>query len=73
MTGSTSSGPSPHHSGRMSAAFATLAQILTPWFDSPLRRRCEGFANLVAYVDRMMVRFFPDFAWTAAVPPQMAA
>ncbi len=54
-------------------AFATLAQILTPWFDSPLRRRCEGFANLVAYVDRMMARFFPDFAWTAALPPQMAA
>ena len=54
-------------------AFATLAQILTPHFDSPLRRRCEGFANLTAYVDRMMARFFPDHRWTAAYPPQMAA
>lgn len=43
--------------------FAILAQFLTPWFDSELRRRAEGFGNLVAYVDRMMARYYPDFAW----------
>lgn len=53
--------------------FGVLAQILTPHFDSPIRRRAEGFANLVAYVDRMMAHFFPDHRWTAAVSPRMAA
>lgn len=54
-------------------AFAMLAQILTPHFDSPLRRRAEGFGALVAYVDRMMARYFPEHPWIAADPPQMAA
>ncbi len=45
-------------------AFAMLAQFLTPFFDSDLRRRVESFPNLVAYVDRMMAWFYPDFAWT---------
>ncbi|MEI9890793.1 MAG: glutathione S-transferase C-terminal domain-containing protein [Caulobacteraceae bacterium] len=42
-------------------AFAMLAAILTPFFDSPLRRRAERFANLVAYQGRLMRRFYPDF------------
>lgn len=42
--------------------FAMLAQILTPFFDSPIRRRAEGFANLVAYAERMLARFYPAFA-----------
>ena len=54
-------------------AFAVLAQFLTPFFDHPLRRRAEGFCNLVAYVDRMMARYFPDFPWIAAEPPREAA
>jgi glutathione S-transferase len=49
--------------------FAVLAQVLTPVFDHPLRRRAEGFCNLVAYVNRMMARYFPDFAWTTADAP----
>lgn len=43
--------------------FAILAQLMTPFFDSELRDRAEGFGNLVAYVDRMMARFYPEFAW----------
>jgi glutathione S-transferase len=54
-------------------AFATLAQFLTPFFDHPLRRRAEGFENLVAYVDRMMAWYFPDHPWAAASSPHEAA
>ena len=32
-----------------------------------LRRRAEGYPNLVAYVARMMTRYFPDHPWPAAV------
>ncbi|MBO9708849.1 MAG: glutathione S-transferase family protein [Caulobacter sp.] len=42
--------------------FAMLAQILTPFFDSPLRRRAESFPNLVAYAERMMAGYYPEFA-----------
>jgi glutathione S-transferase len=42
-------------------AFAQVAAILTPFFDSPLRRRAERFENLIAYRDRMMDRFYPGF------------
>jgi hypothetical protein len=44
-------------------AFGALAGILTPFFTSQLRERTEQFGNLVAYVDRMMVRYYPEFAW----------
>ncbi|MDO8379421.1 glutathione S-transferase family protein [Phenylobacterium sp.] len=46
--------------------FAVLAGMLTPFFDSPLRRRTERFPRLVAYTARMMARFYPDFAWAEA-------
>jgi glutathione S-transferase len=52
--------------GTDATAFAVVAGILTPFFESELRRRTEGFDNLVAYVDRMMARYFPDFAWSRA-------
>lgn len=42
-------------------AFAQVAAILTPFFESPLRRRAERFETLVAYRDRMMQRFYPGF------------
>lgn len=42
--------------------FGVLAQILTPFFDSPIRRRAEGFCNLVAYAERMLATFYPAFA-----------
>src|SRR5689334_15617853 len=35
-------------------AFGMLAGILSPFFESALRERAEGFPNLTAYVDRMM-------------------
>ncbi len=44
-------------------AFAALAALMTPFFDSPLRRRAEAYPNLWTYVDRMMTRFYPTFAW----------
>ncbi len=56
--------------GADATAFGALVGILTPFFDSKLRTRAEEFANLVGYVDRMMQRYYPDFAWT---PLQQAA
>jgi glutathione S-transferase len=44
-------------------AFAMLAGILTPYFDSPLRRKAETFPNLVAYTARMMRELYPDHPW----------
>ena len=49
--------------GTDATAFGALAGILTPFFASPLRERAEEFQNLTAYVDRMMLRYYPDFAW----------
>jgi len=51
--------------GSDAAVFAMLAAILTPFFDSPLRRRAERYAGLLAYRDRMMERFYPGFATPA--------
>ena len=50
--------------GTDATAFGALAGILTPFFASRLRERTEQFGNLTAYVDRMMSRYYPDFAWT---------
>jgi glutathione S-transferase len=44
-------------------AFAMLAGTMTPFFESRLRERAEQFPTLVAYVDRMMARFYPEFGW----------
>lgn len=44
-------------SGVDATAFAALAGLLTPFFDSPLRQHALEFSNLVAYVDRMMARY----------------
>jgi glutathione S-transferase len=49
--------------GTDAIAFGALAGILTPFFESPLRQRTEQLRNLAAYVDRMMLRYYPDFAW----------
>jgi glutathione S-transferase len=49
--------------GTDATAFAVLAGLLTPFFESELRRRAESFDNLTAYVDRMMAQYYPDFAW----------
>jgi glutathione S-transferase len=50
--------------GTDATAFGALAAILTPFFTSPLRQRTEKFGNLTAYVDRMMLQYYPEFAWT---------
>jgi glutathione S-transferase len=59
--------------GADATAFAMLAYVLSPFFESELRRQAEGFGSLVAYVDRMMAEFYPEFAWRAAAEPAFAA
>ena len=53
--------------------FATLAGMLTPFFDSPLRRRAERFPRLVCYTARIMARYYPDFAWASEADEAIAA
>ena len=48
--------------GADATAFAWLAGCLVPLFDSPVRDKMAGMANLVAYRDRMMQEFYPAFA-----------
>lgn len=45
--------------------FAVLAGAMTPFFDTPVRDLAISSPTLVAYVDRMMTRFYPGFAWNA--------
>ncbi len=54
--------------GADASVFAMVAGALCPRFESPVRTAAERHANLVAYCDRMMSRYFPDFAqnWRAA-------
>ncbi|WP_293676842.1 glutathione S-transferase family protein [uncultured Phenylobacterium sp.] len=54
--------------GADATVFAMLAAILTPFFECELRRRAEGFGNLVAYVDRLMAQFYPGFDWDVESP-----
>jgi glutathione S-transferase len=49
--------------GADATAFGVLCLVTSPWFDSPLRRQAERFASLMAYVDRMMGVFYPEFPW----------
>jgi glutathione S-transferase len=46
-------------SGVDATAFGVLAGLMTPYFESPLRRRAENYGNLAAYVDRMTAAYFP--------------
>jgi len=48
--------------GADATAFAFTAATLTPFFSGELRKRAERHANLVAYRDRMMAQYYPDFA-----------
>lgn len=45
------------------AVFPVLARLMSPGGDAVLRRRAESFGALVAYVDRLMARYYPDFPW----------
>ncbi len=49
-------------SGADATVFAFLACALTPHFESPVRDKMMSVQNLVAYNDRMMRQYFPDFA-----------
>lgn len=44
-------------------AFGVLASILTPFFDTPLRDAVVGRPKLVAYVNRLMQRYYPEHEW----------
>jgi len=46
--------------------FAMMAGLLTPFFNSELRRRALRIENLCDYVARMMAEFYPEFAWAEA-------
>jgi glutathione S-transferase len=48
--------------GADATVFAFVACTLTPVFQSPVRDKMVGQANLVAYHDRMMKEYFPAFA-----------
>jgi glutathione S-transferase len=50
--------------GTDATVFGMVAGILTPFFESSLRRRALQFENLNAYVDRMMGQFYPDHPWS---------
>ena len=52
--------------GTDAIAFAMLAGLMTPHFESNLRRRALRFENLVDYVARMMREFYPEFGWEVA-------
>lgn len=54
--------------GADATAFAVLAGLMTPFFDSPQRRQALTFNNLTNYVERMMALFYPGHAW----PPRQA-
>jgi glutathione S-transferase len=53
-------------SGADATAFAFAAGALTPFFDSPLRKRAERLENLAPYCARMMRRYYPEFKRKAA-------
>ena len=47
-------------------AFGVLAAVATPFFTSPLRAGLERHDTLLAYVDRMMGRYFAEHEWREA-------
>lgn len=53
--------------------FATLAGAMTPYFVSPVRDAAISRPRLVAYVSRMMDRFYPEFEWDAGITPAQQA
>lgn len=42
--------------------FAQLASVLSPFFDSMVRNAAIRHTNLVAYSDRMMASYFPEYS-----------
>lgn len=48
--------------GADATLFGGLASVLTPHFDTPVRDTLLRHANLVAYSQRMMARYYPSLA-----------
>ena len=46
-------------------AFSTVASAMSETFDTPVKDHAKARANLVAYRDRCMERWFPDFVQQA--------
>lgn len=59
--------------GADATALAMLSALYTPVFPCALQAKAEEFANLVAYADRLMTLFYPDFPWKADADTQLAA
>lgn len=53
-------------------ALGVLAGVATPFFDTPLRHAIEARPRLLAYVARMMQRYYPEHAWHTAADAQHA-
>ncbi|HEY8336183.1 MAG TPA: glutathione S-transferase family protein [Tardiphaga sp.] len=49
--------------GADATAFAVLAGIMAPFFDSPLQHQLRRYSNLVAYIERMMAQYYPEHVW----------
>ena len=48
--------------GTDAALFGMIANVLCPWFETPIRQAAERQANLVAYSERLMRQYFPAYA-----------
>lgn len=59
--------------GADATAVGMLSALLTPVFPCELQDRAQAFGNLVAYTDRLMALFYPEFPWKAAAAPALAA
>jgi len=47
--------------GADATAFGFVAAALSPVFESPAHAKVRSLPNLVAYRDRMMAEFYPEF------------
>jgi glutathione S-transferase len=52
--------------GTDASVFGIVAGALTPLFDTPVRAAAGRHANLVAYRDRMLERYYPEYAMEMA-------
>ncbi len=52
--------------GSEAVVFSILATVINPFFDCPVRRKAESMPTLLAYVERMMARFYPEHDRLAA-------
>ncbi|HEY8615091.1 glutathione S-transferase family protein [Phenylobacterium sp.] len=59
--------------GADAVAVAILAALYTPVFPCELQARAQAYGNLVAYTDRLMAAFYPEFAWEVQPEPALAA